>query len=171
MLDLARAAIGYDLRLPRSFACLALVRDANVRWSYIRRAYVHGWGSATTAPMPMPTPAPAPVPMPAPTHAPAVTADGTEQLPRYEPPPPYERIAKTNEQRPVEMRDLERGESTANRSGDPPVYQATADTSDGRVSVRRIDTDGSHVGEPLPPPPRAMLYVRRVFGGFNPFSR
>lgn len=76
----------------------------------------------------------------------------------------------------MEIRDLERGEPSgtiASRSVDPPGYQAAVDTSGGgeRVSSERIDTNESHVGEPPLPPPPAMLYVRRVFGGPGPFSR
>ena len=136
-------------------------------------------GSGTSAPVPVPAPmsVPAPwsVPAPALISTPAATADGAEQLPRYKPPPPYERIAKADEPQPVEMQDLERCESfgtTASRSGDPPGYQAAAKTSDGgeRVSVRRIDTDGSLVSEPPPPAAPAMSIVRRVFGRFSPFS-
>ena len=134
--------------------------------------------ASMSAPTSMSAPASmsAPVSMP----APAVTVDGVEQLPQYEPLPPlppYERAAKTSEQRPVEMRDLERGESsgtTASHSRDPPgYYQAAADTSysDERVSLGRVDTDGSHVGAPPPPPAPAVWYVRRTFGGFGPFSR
>ena len=138
------------------------------------------------APIPMPASTPAPVPIPTPVSIPApaymppsgVVADGVEQLPLYEPLPPlppYERIAKPGEQRPVEMRDLERGEpsgATASHSGDPPGYQAATDTDGGdeRVSVRRIDTDGSHVGDPPLAPAPAILYVRRAGGGFGPFS-
>ena len=126
-------------------------------------------GSGTSAPAPVPAPmsVPAPLPVPAPAlmPTPAAAADGAEQLPRYKPPPPYERIAKADEPQPVEMRDLERG-------GDPPGYQAAVNTSDGgeRVSVRRIDTDGSLVSEPPPPAAPAMSIVRRVFGRFGPFS-
>ena len=101
--------------------------------------------------------------------------DEIEQLPRYEAPPPqYERIVKAG---PVEMRDLERGESSgaiASRSGPPPGYQTTADAGDGDggASIRRADTGGSHAGEPPPPPPPPRaLFARRVFGGFGLFSR
>ena len=116
----------------------------------------------------------------APTPSLAVATDEIEQLPQYEAPPPqYERIVKASEQQTVEMRDLERGESSgaaASRSVAPPGYQAAADTSSGdeRVSVRRIDTDGSRVGEPPPPLPpvvAAMLFARRAVGRFSPFSR
>jgi hypothetical protein len=98
-------------------------------------------------------------------------SDEVEQLPRYEAPPPqYESVVKDYEQ-PVEMRDLERGEPSGTSGGPPPGYHI-ADTGNERVSVRRVNTDGSHFGEP-PPQSRVpgLLFVRRIFSGFGPFSR
>ena len=97
-----------------------------------------------------------------PPPVPTVANDEIEQLPRYEAPPPqYERVVKADEQRPVVMRDLERGESSGTTA---------SGGADGGASIRRADTDGSQAGEPLPPPV-GVLFVRRVFSGFGPFSR
>ena len=98
----------------------------------------------------------------APPPEPAVSIDEIEQLPQYEAPPPqYERVVKADEQRALEMRDLERGESSV----------ATArGGGHGGAPIRRAGIDEGYAVEP-PPAPQGVLFVRRTFSGFGPFSR